>query len=76
MSWLFGKLKLYAALLGASIVGVAIAYAKGRAGGLRSAKGEAAIRTSKTLEEFSRIDASTPDFGKAINNLRKRSLDP
>lgn len=76
MSWLFGKLKGYLALAGVILVALLTAYAKGRRGGSQAARAEATKATQKTQAKFDKIDSAKPDFGKAIGNLRKRSLDP
>jgi hypothetical protein len=76
MIWLWAKLKGYLALAGLIIVALATAYIKGRKGGAAGAHAEAAKQTNRIQKQFDKIDAQKPDFGKAIENLRKRSLDP
>lgn len=76
MLWLWGKLKGWAALVGAVILAMGYAYVKGRSGGIKDAQVEVQKKTTKTLEKFNEIDRQRPDFDAAVSKLRKRSLDP
>lgn len=75
-SWLWAKLKGWAALVGAMVLAMGYAYWKGRRGGIADAQVEVQKKTTKVQERFDEIDRSKPDFDGAIRDLRDRSLEP
>lgn len=67
---LLGKLKLYAALLGAVIAAVSVVYFKGRREGASSVREEVNKRTTKVKERWNEIDNDGRTLDAALDKLR------
>ena len=72
IAYLFNKFKGWLALLGAGLVAVLYAYAKGRRGGITDAHVETQKQTQKVQDKWSEIDNRKPDLDAALGKLRKR----
>lgn len=72
IAYVINKFKGWLALLGAAIVAMLYAYAKGRRGGVVAAHRESEKAAQKVQDKWSEIDNRTPDLDAALGKLRKR----
>lgn len=72
IAYLINKFKGWLALIGAVIVAMLYAYAKGRRGGIVDAHTETQKQTQKVQDKWSEIDNRKPDLDAALDKLRSR----
>lgn len=73
LTGLWSKVQLWAALLGAVIVAVGIAFLKGRTAGKEAYTQAATKADAKLKEKYDEIDMAPADLDGALGRLRDRA---